>query len=91
MEIIRERMLIIVFFIAKKMGMCYILSGEVSLPGAYWRLSIIILITARRVPISKVSWISADTTFFSSFIFSTIFLSPPFYDLIIPRYNVVVK
>ena len=56
------------------MEIWYSLSGEVSLPCSYWRLSASILMTARRVPISKASWVSAETTFFSSFIFLSISL-----------------
>ena len=49
--------------------------GRFPSPGTYWILSIIILMTAMRVPISKASWISADITFFSSFIFFSICIS----------------
>lgn len=49
--------------------------GRFSLPAFYWMLSIIILITAMSVPISNTSWISAVTTFFSSFNFFSICIS----------------
>ena len=65
--------------------------GGLLLPQPYWILSIIILITARRVPISNASWISAETTFFSSFILSTIRCAPPFYVLIIAHKIVLIK
>ena len=45
------------------------LSGRISLPGVYWILSITILMTAMRVPISRASCVSARTTFISLPIF----------------------